>query len=315
MKFTTQLFVLILALLFFIYLSTQLGIAPSGGLWDWNYVISHRLVRALIAAFIGAMLACAGALTQSVIRNPLASPDILGISHGASLAAVMTLSLFPNLAMHYLPFICFGGAMMASVILKLTIGKRFSSPMLIAVTGIALSAWFASINDYLLVSHSQTTSTVLLWLAGSLWGKNWLQFSWLFPWISILIVSLLLAQPLNLLLLGSQQAQLIGTRPQRIQVIALILAMLLTAVSVALCGPIGFVGLIAPHLARLLTGSRHQQLLPIAMSYGALILVLADLIGRTLLRPVEIPVGLVIALLGAPYFIFLLLRQKASLHA
>ncbi|CAG9000999.1 MAG: Fe(3+) dicitrate transport system permease protein FecD [Candidatus Celerinatantimonas neptuna] len=274
-------------------------------------VVSQRLARALLAILVGASLGCSGLLTQTTLRNPLASPDILGVNHGAALAAVFILTRCPNLPITYLPWACLTGALMASIALKLFIGKRFT-PLFIAVSGIALSAWLAAINEYLLLSRSQSTSDALLWLTGSLWGRGWPQLQWGVISLILLPLPLFLSQPLNILLLGESSALSLGIHTHRIRQLAILLSIVLTAICVALCGPLGFIGLIAPHIARQISGGLHQLLLPVAMLSGALLLLLADLIGRMILSPIEIPAGIVTALLGAPYFLMLIVKQERS---
>lgn len=298
-----------------IAIATQVGAASSGSIGEWNQVVSQRLARALLALMVGAMLGAAGTLCQSVVRNPLASPDILGVTHGASLAAVGSLALFPSLATHWLPISCFIGALMAALLLKWVVGKRQKSVLFVALSGIAISAWFAAMTDYLLVGNAQSTAAALLWLTGSLWGKGWEAVWLLAPWCSLLLAALVLSSRLNLLLLGREQASLIGSNADQLQQIALLLAVLLTAVTVACCGPLTFIGLIAPHIARYQVGGKHQRLLPMAMMMGSMIVLAADLLGRTLLSPAEIPVGIIIALLAAPYFLIILIRYKEPLYA
>lgn len=315
MSYLLKITLSVLVIVGLIAISTQLGAASSGAIGEWNQVISQRLARALLALMVGAMLGAAGTLCQSVIRNPLASPDILGVTHGASLVAVGSLALFPGLPSHWLPLSCFIGALMAALLLKWVIGKRHKSVLFVALSGIAISAWFAAMTDYLLIGHAQSTAAALLWLTGSLWGKSWETVWLLIPWCSLLLVALSLSSRLNLLLLGREQASLIGANTDKIQQVALLLAILLTAVTVAYCGPLTFIGLIAPHIARYRVGGKHQRLLPMAMLMGGTIVLAADLLGRTLLSPAEIPVGIIIALLAAPYFLIILIRYKEPLYA
>lgn len=310
MKRSSILGLFIVLLCIVIIISVRTGVAPAGEYWwSWDLVVSQRLARALLAILIGASLGCAGLLTQTSLRNPLASPDILGVNHGAALAAVFILTRFPNVSMSYLPWACLLGALVASIALKFLIGNRFT-PLFIAVSGIALSAWLAAINEYLLLSSPQSTSDVLLWLTGSLWGRGWPQLHWGIASLILLPLSLFLSQPLNLLLLSESSASSLGIPTQRIRQCALFLSIVLTAISVAICGPLGFIGLIAPHIARRIMGGLHQLLLPASMLSGAALLLLADLLGRTILSPIEIPAGIITALLGAPYFLMLIMKPE-----
>lgn len=300
--------VLLLGLLL---LSLQLGSIPINNPFDFNQVVSHRLVRALLAIIIGALLGCAGVLTQTAVQNPLASPDILGVSHGAALVAVWVLTRHPEFPIIGLPALCLVGGLLAAIVLKLLIGSRLT-PIYTAICGVALSAWLGSISEYLLLSRSESTTTTLLWLTGSLWGRGADQLLLALPCLGLLLLAWAGSRYWDLLLLGPMQAKTVGGNPHKYSNLALLIAVLLTSMAVAVCGPIGFVGLVAPHLARLLTGGRHRQLLPLSMLVGALVLLAADLAGRTLLNPVEIPAGIMTALIGAPYFLWLLVRSSRS---
>lgn len=308
-NFPLKLLILTAIITILLITSIRIGYAPAGA-WDsWNMVVSQRLARALIAICVGALLAISGVLTQTTVQNPLASPDILGISHAGALAAVLTLTRFPSFPMASLPWVTLTGSLVGALVLKLCMGKR-ENPIYIATIGIALSAWFAAITEYLLLSRADTTSNALLWLTGSLWGRSWNTLLWLWPALIVLMIAGVFRQRFNLLLVGHAQAHCLGSNPKHIQYIALGCAVLFTALSVAVCGPLGFIGLVAPHIARRLFGGRHQWLIPGATLVGALLLLVADLVGRTLLMPVEIPAGVLTALCGAPYFLWLLLRKE-----
>lgn len=292
-----------------IIVSIRVGYTPAGSWNSWNMVVSHRAARALIAVCIGALLAMSGVLTQTTVQNPLASPDILGISHAGALAAVLTLTRFPSFPMTSLPWVTLVGSLAGALVLKFCLGKR-ENPIYIATVGIALSAWFAAITEYLLLSRSDTTSSALLWLTGSLWGRSWNTLFWLWPALIVLILVGLFRQHFNLLLVGRTQAHCLGSNPKHIQYIALGCAILFNALSVAVCGPLGFIGLVAPHIARRLFGGCHQWLLPGAAVIGALLLLVADSVGRIILMPTEIPAGVLTAMCGAPYFLWLLLKSE-----
>ena len=158
--------------------------------------------------------------------------------------------------------------------------------------------------------NPQEINTALLWLTGSLWGRNWVQVQLLLPWLLLVPVALLLVKPLNLLALDEQNARSMGVNVPLVRFAALALAVCLSGAGVAVCGPVGFLGLIAPHVTRRLLGSRHQLLLPGSFLVGAILLLFADLVGRVIDPPIEIPAGIVTAILGAPYFLWLLFRIK-----
>jgi len=270
-----------------------------------------RLSRVVIAMLAGAALGVSGALTQGVIRNPLASPDLIGVTTGASLAATTTLLLFPQTAHIWLIPATIAGGLLSMLILLWLTGDSKLNPTRLVLVGIALSFWFGALVDWLLSGQSQQINAALVWLTGSLWGRGWPDVWILLPWVLVLLpVALSLNLKLDLLALGDESAQCLGTEVQRVRAGALFIAVALAAVSVAVCGAISFIGLVAPHLARLLVGGRHQVLLPTAALLGAALLLLADIAARTLTPPIELPAGVLTSMIGAPYFIFLLLRYR-----
>ncbi|KZN14158.1 Fe(3+) dicitrate ABC transporter permease subunit FecD [Marinomonas sp. TW1] len=269
----------------------------------------YRFPRIIIALLVGAMMALAGALVQGVIRNPLASPDILGVSHGAGLAAVIYMTFFPDAAIEWLPLVALLGSFLAAIVLWRLCGQH-STTVKLAITGVALAALYASCVDFLMLVKPLEINNALLWLTGSLWGRGWTQLSLLLPWLVLIPAALWLAKPLNLIHLGDEHATSLGTHTNAVRLAALAIAVGLTASCVAICGPIGFLGLVAPHLTRKLVGGRHQALLPATMLVGAILLLLADLVARTIDPPIELPAGIMTAIIGAPYFLWLLLRSK-----
>ncbi|MBJ7555801.1 Fe(3+) dicitrate ABC transporter permease subunit FecD [Marinomonas spartinae] len=269
----------------------------------------YRLPRTLLAILVGAMLALAGALVQGVIRNPLASPDILGVSHGAGLAAVVYMIYFPHSSISWLPAVALVGGLCAALILWWLCGHR-SSTIKLAITGVALATFYASTVDFLMLIKPLEINNALLWLTGSLWGRSWPQITMLLPWLVLIPCALYLAKSLNLIHLGEDTAISLGAKVNSLRLIALAIAVALTAAAVSICGPIGFLGLVAPHLARKLFGGRHQALLPATMLVGAVLLLMADLVARTIDPPIELPAGIMTAVLGAPYFLWLLIRTK-----
>lgn len=269
----------------------------------------YRLPRIVIAILVGAMLASAGVLIQGVIRNPLASPDILGVSHGAGLAAVALMTLWPTVSVYWLPAAALSGGIASALVLALVCGGQ-TTPVKLAITGVALAALYGSGIDFLILTQPLEINNALLWLTGSLWGRNWDQLALLWPWWILLPVVLWLSHALNLLTLGDERATSLGISVQRVRAGALLVAVVWTSAAVAVCGPISFLGLVAPHLARRLVGGRHQSLLPTAMLVGALLLLVADLAARTIAPPLELPAGIMTAIIGAPYFLYLLTKMR-----
>lgn len=282
------------------------GITGSSG--DLT-VFAYRLPRLLLAMAVGGMSAVAGALVQGVIRNPLASPDILGISHGAGLAAVLMLACLPQQAFLLLSWAALVGGLLAAALLW-GLCQPFRSPLTLALCGVALSGFYASISDFLLLTKTTDLNGALLWLTGSLWGRGWSQWLSLLPWLILLPLVVGLCKPLNVMTLGDHKAQSLGVNVAWVRAWALLVAVCWSSATVAVCGPIAFIGLVAPHFARRLVGGHYQRLIPMAMLVGAVLLLFADLLGRVLIPPLEIPAGIMTALLGAPYFLYLLIRMR-----
>ena len=277
---------------------------------EYHYVLTaYRLPRLLLALLVGAALAVAGVLVQGIVRNPLASPDILGVNHAASLASVGALLLLPSLPVIALPLLAFAGGMAGLILLRIL--ANTSQPMKLALTGVALSACWASLTDYLMLSHPQDVNSALLWLTGSLWGRDWSFVKIAAPLLILFLpLSLRFCRDLDLLALGDARAATLGVSVPRIRIQALLLAVAMTSTGVAVCGPISFIGLVVPHMVRSITGGRHRWLLPVSAMTGALLLVVADLLARIIHPPLELPAGVLTAIIGAPWFVWLLVRMR-----
>ncbi|KAA1139822.1 Fe(3+) dicitrate ABC transporter permease subunit FecD [Citrobacter portucalensis] len=308
-----------LALAGFSTLSLQMGViaVPWHALltaWqsgrEYHYVLTaYRLPRLLLALLVGAALAVAGVLVQGIVRNPLASPDILGVNHAASLASVGALLLLPSLPVISLPLLAFAGGMAGLILLRIL--ANTSQPMKLALTGVALSACWASLTDYLMLSRPQDVNSALLWLTGSLWGRDWSFVKIAAPLLILFLpLSLRFCRDLDLLTLGDARATTLGVSVPRIRLQALLLAVAMTSTGVAVCGPISFIGLVVPHMVRSITGGRHRWLLPVSAMTGALLLVVADLLARIIHPPLELPAGVLTAIIGAPWFVWLLVRRR-----
>ncbi|MGG4217060.1 iron ABC transporter permease [Paenibacillus jamilae] len=275
-------------------------------------VYEVRLPRTLVGLLAGMGLAVAGAILQSLIRNPLASPDVIGISKGAGLAAVAVIFLFPQSPAYALPLAAFGGAVGTFLILLLLSRRLTLAPAALALVGVAMGAIFMAATQYLIVMHPTNVNTALLWMSGSLWGRSWREVISLLPWI---IVLLPLAwgsyHKLNIYQLGDETITSLGVDMTRQRLLLLLLAVALAGISVSAVGAIGFIGLMAPHMARRLVGSHNQWLIPLAALLGANLMLLGDILGRVLIVPREIPVGIMTALVGAPYFVYLLRRERS----
>ena len=279
---------------------------------DKNYftLMEYRLPRAMLAILLGGALAISGVLVQSVVRNPLASPDILGINNAAGLVAVSVLMFLPNLAFYWMPIFAFLGGVLSFVILWFVCGFNFR-PIKMAIIGVALSALWAAISHYLMLTNPVEINTAMLWLTGSLWGRSWSYLNVVLPWLIVLLpLPFIFCRDLDTLGLGENKASTLGVTVNKVQISVLVLAVALSTTAVAICGPIAFLGLVAPHLARRLVGGRHRTLLPAALIIGALLLQLSDILARVIDPPTELPAGILTAIIGAPYFFYLLMRTK-----
>ena len=277
---------------------------------DKNYftLMEYRLPRAVLAILLGGALAISGVLVQSVVRNPLASPDILGINNAAGLIAVSVLMFLPNLAFYWMPIFAFLGGVLSFVILWIVCGFNFR-PIKMAIIGVALSALWAAISHYLMLTNPVEINTAMLWLTGSLWGRSWSYLNVVLPWLVVLLpLPFIFCRDLDTLGLGENKASTLGVTVNKVQISVLVLAVALSTTAVAICGPIAFLGLVAPHLARRLVGGRHRTLLPAALIIGALLLQLSDILARVIDPPTELPAGILTAIIGAPYFFYLLMR-------
>lgn len=292
-------------------LKTLLGIATDNP--DYPFIIHIlRLPRALLALLVGIGLAIAGTILQGLTRNPLAAPDVIGINAGASLAAVSLIVLLPAAPLFAIPLAAFAGAAIAAAMIYLLAWNQGSSPIRLILIGVGIAA-IAGAGTSVLMTFGQINSVTqaLIWMTGSVYGRSWEHILLLLPWLGIFVpLALLLSRELNVLHLGDDVARGLGSKVEWQRFLLLVTSVALTGASVATAGTIGFVGLMAPHLARQLVGPAYEGLLPTAALLGGLITVLADLLGRSLFAPTELPCGVLTAAVGAPYFLYLLYRNR-----
>ncbi|MFN8665191.1 MAG: iron ABC transporter permease [Thermomicrobiales bacterium] len=287
------------------------GVAAMDDVND-RIIWEFRTPRVLLAGVVGAGLSVAGTVLQALVRNPLADPYVLGVSSGASLAAVAVILLgsaaLLGLGVSLAAFLGAIGAMLAVMALGQRSG-RFSPTRLI-LAGVAIGALCSAATSYLQIkAQPQQLQGVLFWLLGSVAGADWQDLG--VPSAAVLVTSgwlLLQARPLNALLMGEESATALGVDVNRFRLQLVIVSSLLTGAVVAVSGGIGFVGLMIPHVARMLVGPDHRRVLPTAVLLGASYLILVDLAARTLQRPVELPLGIFTASIGAPFFIWLMRR-------
>jgi iron complex transport system permease protein len=272
-------------------------------------VLDLRLPRVIVAGLAGGCLAVSGLLLQGVVRNPLAAPDIVGVMAGAGVGAMVLLLVFPGAPMVLLPVAAFAGAALAFAVVYLASWKDGVSPERLALVGIGVAAFGEAVINALVVRSDMRLAQALTWLSGSTYARGFGDAAVLAGATLVLIpAAWWIAHRLDLLGLGDPAARGLGLPAERSRLLAMGLAVALAAAAVSTVGTVGFVGLVAPHAARLLVGGNHRRLLPIAFLLGATGLVAADVIGRVALAPTQIPSGLVAAVLGAPYFVWLLRR-------
>lgn len=292
-----------------------LGLGPRADATARTIVLQIRLPRIALAATVGAALAGAGTVFQGLFRNPMADPYIIGVSAGAALGATAAIVLnvsFAILGVSAVTLLAFVGALLVTLLvyrLAWFRGDVVVEHLLLA--GVAVGAFLAAIISALQLLGGESLQQVLFWLMGGFSGRTWDHVGLAAPYVVAgFIVAAVLARDLNLLVLGDETARALGVQTNRVRALLIAAGSLMAAAGVAVSGLIGFVGLVVPHLMRLLVGPDHRRLLPVAALAGALLLLLADTVARTIAPPTEIPVGIVTAALGAPFFLFLLRRHR-----
>jgi iron complex transport system permease protein len=281
-------------------------------------IFDVRLPRVLLAGIVGAALAVAGATYQGLFRNPLADPYLIGVAQGASLGAVIgfLLPIAWNLtAIGIIPVFAFTGAILATAVVYLLarVGKTLPVTTLI-LSGVALSALLSSIVSYLVISSNDQMHNILFWMMGSFSMSEWSEVGIVLPYVAVgIAVIVIFARLLNVMQLDEEQAQQLGVNVEKYKIILLAAATLITAASVSFVGTIGFVGIIIPHAVRLIWGADHRSLLPLSILTGAVFMIGADLLSRTILAPKELPIGVITAICGAPFFLYLLRKRKKAI--
>ena len=282
-----------------------------------DIILQLRLPRVLLAGLVGGGLAVAGATLQALLRNPLAEPYILGMSGGASVAAVLVLSLGLAAAGSWvMPLAAFVGAVGAILLVfrVATSTGRAMDVRVLLLAGVVVAAFFSACIAFILsISSARTVQSAVLWIMGSLAAADWQDVVTAATYtLPAGVVLMALARPLNLMAIGDETAHYLGADVEGVKRVALGVAALITAAAVAVAGVIGFVGLVVPHAVRLAVGSDHRALLPLSFLGGAAFLTLADLVARVALAPAEIPVGVITAFVGVPLFLVLLRRSLGA---
>lgn len=276
-------------------------------------VHTFRMPRIMLAFLVGAALAVSGTLMQGVTRNPLADPYLLGVSSGASVVAVALIVWLREVSISVLPWAAFAGAVLTAGLIYVLAWKNGTvTPIRLILIGIALEGILGAITTMMMLfGDINDVQQAYLWLTGSVYGRNWEHVRALAGWLVVFLpIAFFMARHLNTLGLGEDTAKGLGLKVDLQRGLLLVISAALAAAAVAVAGTIGFVGLVAPHVTRRLVGPSHEGLIPISALFGGALLVLADLIGRMVIAPSELPVGIVTAMIGAPYFLYLLYRQR-----
>jgi len=276
-----------------------------------------RLPRVILSFLVGSALAIAGAVFQGIIRNPMVDPYIVGISAGAGTAATIAIIFNMTWSLFYfntIPLFAFIGAII-TVVLVYNISKVGNKipVMNFLLAGVAIGFILDAIRSFLMVTGTNDMQQVVFWLMGSLAGTSWRDIRIVLPYYFIgLIPILLYIKDLNIILLGEDNAQTLGVEVEKVKKTLITSATLITAAVVSVSGSIGFIGLVMPHMARMLIGPDHRKLIPFAAILGGIFLMVSDMLARSLMPPLEIPVGIITAIAGGPYFIYLLRKNKSG---
>lgn len=281
------------------------GTRGSGGI-----IRDIRIPRVIMGVLVGANLAVAGVLLQGVMGNPLADPGITGISSGASVVVMLVMLYFPG-ASASIPFYGFIGSMVACMLIYLLAWKNGISAIRIILAGVAVNAMLGGVTSMISILNSENLTGVLSWLNGNLGKKGWPEVRMLVIYTVIgLALTIPLSKSCNLLALGDKNAKSLGYSPNVLRILISIVAVFLAGISTAYVGVIGFIGLVVPHIARMIMGTDHKVLIPFSALLGATMLLLADTLGRTITAPYEIPVGIVMTIIGGPFFLYLLRKDQ-----
>jgi iron complex transport system permease protein len=284
---------------------------------SYHFVVMElRLPRALVGWLIGAALGTSGAIVQGLTRNPLASPDLTGVTAGASTAAVLLIIFFPDTPDFWLPIAAFGGGILVAFLLYLFAWRGSStggdSPIRLILVGIGLSAALGAFISFALTfGDLWNVQRAMMWLTGSVYATGWVDINTVLPWLVICMpLAFYGARDLNALNLGEDIDQGLGLRLTIKRGFLLLLSVAIAGVTVTVAGIIGFVGLIAPHVARRLVGSMHEGLIPTSALVGGFLVIFADFVGRIINPPTEIPAGIVTSIVGVPFFLYLLWKRE-----
>jgi len=278
---------------------------------NYQIIWNVRLPRTIVAALVGTCLALSGAILQGIMRNPLAGPNIIGVSSGAGLMTLIVLIIFPNY--YYLaPIGSFAGALIATLFIYFLAWKDGAAPTRLILAGVAVSSLLGAGNNIIMTFYPDKVSGVIGFMVGGLSAVNWKQVTMIWPYAAVgIALVLLIPNKLNILMLGDEVATGLGLSVEKTRFLFIIISSLLAGAAVSVVGLLGFVGLIVPHITRLFIGSDYRYLLPATIFTGSATVMLCDTLARVLFAPVEIPVGIIMSALGAPFFLYLL-RKKGE---
>lgn len=299
---------------FFSLVSGSVDISPAQVLSELDetkrqILMNIRLPRTVVAMLVGVNLSLSGAILQAVMKNPLADPHIIGISSGAGLFGIFVMMIAGDAGALVTPA-AFVGAMLAATLIYVLAWKDGIRPIRVILAGVAVSAFLGAGISALLIFYSDKVHGALLWMVGGLSARSWQHVELLLPYsVAGTLATFLAARHLNVLQLGDEVATGLGVRVNLVRTVLTAIAALLAASAVCVVGLLGFVGLIVPHTARLILGSDYRILLPGAAALGAAVVTISDTVARTLFAPTELPVGILMAMLGAPFFLYLLRKE------
>lgn len=269
-----------------------------------------RFPRNILACMVGASLSLAGAIMQGMMRNPMASPSVLGVTTGASTATYLMYIFFPA-SLSLVPMGAFAGALVTTFLIFVFAWKGGLNPTRFILSGVALSSVLTAVNNILIIRYPNVLEGLSGFMVGGLSARSWPQVRMVTPYFLVgTVLALLSANKLNVIMMGDELATSLGVNVDRVRMALIAISSLLAASAVSVAGLISFVGLCVPHIMRLYIGSDYRYLMPASALGGALILTLCDTVGRVILRPSEIPVGIIMALLGAPFFLWMLRRKE-----
>ncbi|USK34552.1 iron ABC transporter permease [Bacillus sp. F19] len=277
------------------------------------YIQTLRMPRTIMAFIIGFHMALAGLLTQLITRNPIASPHVFGINAGASLSVVIGLIMFSNYTLTASIYFAFIGAALGALLVFSLAGIQQKQHVRLALAGIAVHFLLSSLTEGLIIMNQHSTDSMMFWLVGAVDQAGWLEIQAILPWSAIGITTFLFMLPsFKLLVIDDDIAVGLGQRIMLVKLIGMLIVILLAGSAVATCGPIGFVGLIVPHIARSIVGNKLGILVPLTGLLGGMLLIYADFLSRFIAYPYESPVGILTAVIGGPFFIYLARKKGAS---